>query len=77
MHKALDDVMKQVRIKLESAFWELDDIMVALSPDAPQQVADAWSALHNIMTPEFIAKRDKMRGLAPLIDDDIWSLDKP
>lgn len=56
-------ISQSVAQKAERAFWELDDVMVALSPDAPQHVADAWSALYKGMTTEFIAERDRLRGL--------------
>jgi hypothetical protein len=61
--EAFAPVMQAIDGRVVQAFWLLDDIMVALSPDAPQHVADAWSALHAAMSPEFIAARDRYRGL--------------
>lgn len=58
----MKDILWFCRDKLEAAFFELDDIVVALAPDAPQKMMDAWNALHDLMTPEFLAKRDKLRG---------------
>lgn len=59
----MTDILACVRPKLEESFNALDDIVVALAPDAPQKMMDAWSALYDLMTPEFIAARDKRRGL--------------
>ena len=53
----------RVQRKIEAAFWELDDVMVTLAPDAPKNVTIAWSALYRMMTPEFIDERDRKRGL--------------
>ena len=59
---AYEIVSEGVRKRLERAFWEVDDVVVALAPDAPPEVMDAWTALHKAMTPEFIARRDRLRG---------------
>src|SRR4051812_8886843 len=59
---ALREVSQAIEKKIERAFWELDDIMVTLSPDAPAHVAEAWAALHKGMSPGFIARRDILRG---------------
>lgn len=61
---ALREVSQAIEKKIERAFWELDDIMVTLSPDAPAHVAEAWAALHKGMPIEFIVKRDQLRGLS-------------
>lgn len=59
---AYEIVSEGVRKRLERAFWEVDDVVVALAPDTPPEVMDAWTALHKAMTPEFIARRDRLRG---------------
>jgi hypothetical protein len=59
--EAFAPIMQTIEDRIVQAFWLLDDIMVALSPDAPQHVADAWLALHKGMSPEFIAARNRRR----------------
>jgi hypothetical protein len=56
------DILAAIRPKLEEAFNQLDDIAGALAPDVPCEVMEAWNALYDLMTPEFIVARDKMRG---------------
>jgi hypothetical protein len=56
-------VSQAVENRIKRVFWELDDLMVLLSPDAPAHVAEAWSALYKGMSPEFIKRRDEFRGL--------------
>jgi len=63
--EAFDQVLEPISAKIEAAFWELDAVMAALSVDAPVHVAEAWAALHKGMSPEFIAKRYRLRGVLP------------
>lgn len=63
--RALAPVLARAQRKLETAFWHVDDVLVTFSPDEPPGLAEAWSALHRLMTPEFLARRDQVRGLAP------------
>jgi len=61
--EAFGAIQEQIQRKLEVAFWPLDDLVFALSPDTPAGILEAWAALHKLMTPEFIANRNKLRGV--------------
>lgn len=39
------------------AFEELDPLVVALAPDAPEKIMTAWCALHALLPPEYIKRR--------------------
>lgn len=57
------NIIEMLRPKLENAFNELDDIVVSLAPDAPQKIMDAWCILYDLMSEEFLIRRNKYRGI--------------
>jgi len=53
------------RTSEERLFWRIDDVVVALAPDAPEETMAEWCKLYDRMPPDLIELRKRLRCPTP------------